>query len=487
LTPLGQVNNAVDAVGALAGYNPGDLQTSFQHGAAAAARSVVRGIGALGDIQHKAVNAITGGNRIASFVLQNLNPLGNLPGMSDVQPATQWLGQKAQELENSVQQHGRLAQGADMIGGLIPYLFSGEFAPITMALSGAGNQADAAERQGKYGTTASDIGVIANAGFQGLLGRFIGGDAFAKLAPQFGKALADGIAQRLGGGTADIVGRAVGGLAGDLAQGITNTAFRAAGAGTVGLAMQGGANIIEAETVNPTKDVTEGLGESAGSMAILDLAMHGLRVAGSSVAGRYAQAARGTADANVLDGLHKIAEASKVRERAPDVWHSYLQQVTQEHGAPESVYVSPEAFAQTFSTPEGRVALGNMPDAVRDAVQISAATGGDVKIPTADFGTYVAGTPLYEQLADHIKTDPNSYTRAQAEEIMKTEGPRVLAEMDQAVKGRPRRTNSLRRAIGSKIRSGIRSSRRIATLPRWRGSMPSLAPIPWPPWRRALG
>jgi hypothetical protein len=292
LTPLGQVNNAVDAVGALAGYNPGDLQTSFQHGAAAAARSVVRGIGALGDIQHKAVNAITGGNRIASFVLQNLNPLGNLPGMSDVQPATQWLGQKAQELENSVQQHGRLAQGADMIGGLIPYLFSGEFAPITMALSGAGNQADAAERQGKYGTTASDIGVIANAGFQGLLGRFIGGDAFAKLAPQFGKALADGIAQRLGGGTADIVGRAVGGLAGDLAQGITNTAFRAAGAGTVGLAMQGGANIIEAETVNPTKDVTEGLGESAGSMAILDLAMHGLRVAGSSVAGRYAQAAR---------------------------------------------------------------------------------------------------------------------------------------------------------------------------------------------------
>jgi hypothetical protein len=61
---------------------------------------------------------------------------------------------------------------------------------------------------------------------------------------------------------------------------------------------------------------------------------------------------KGTADANVLDGLHKIAEASKVRERAPDVWHSYLQQVTQEHGAPESVYVSPEAFAQTFSTPE---------------------------------------------------------------------------------------------------------------------------------------
>jgi hypothetical protein len=48
-------------------------------------------------------------------------------------------------------QHGG-QQGADMIGGLIPYLFSGEFAPITMALSGAGNQADAAERQGKYGT-----------------------------------------------------------------------------------------------------------------------------------------------------------------------------------------------------------------------------------------------------------------------------------------------------------------------------------------------
>jgi hypothetical protein len=152
------------------------------------------------------------------------------------------------------------------------------------------------------------------------------------------------------------------------------------------------------------------------------------------VAGRYAQAARGTADANVLDGLHQIAEASKVRERAPDIWHSYLQQVTQEHGAPKSVYVSPEAFAQTFSTPEGRVALGNMPDAVRDAVQVSAATGGDVKIPTADFGTYVAGTPLYEQLADHVKFDPNSYTRAQAEEIMKTEGPRVLAEMDSAVK-----------------------------------------------------
>jgi hypothetical protein len=146
--------------------------------------------------------------------------------MSAILPDAQWLGQKAQELENSVQQHGR-QQGADMIGGLIPYLFSGEFAPITMALSGAGNQADAAERQGKYGTTRT----LALSRMLVFRASSVA-SSVAMLLPSWrlsSGALADGIAQRLGG--TDIVGRAV-------------AAWRGSGTGiTQGLSRAGAARL----------------------------------------------------------------------------------------------------------------------------------------------------------------------------------------------------------------------------------------------------
>ena len=437
-SPIGMASNALNGVGSLLGYKPGDLQASFGHGMVSAASDVVKGIGALGDMRDQAVHYVTGGNPIASMLLDRtlaaISPLAVVPDMASVQPATTWLDSKSQELENSVQTHGRLAQAATMAGGIVPYLLSGEFAPITMALSGVGQGAEAAQVAGKYGTAAGNIGELANGGFQALVGHYLGGETFANLAPQFGDALADGIASRIGGGTANVAGRVVGGLAGDLTQGITNIGARALGGAALGTAMQGGSNLIERETVNPDKSLTDGLSDSAEQMAMLDLGLHGLHMAGQSIGTRYAQAANGEAGANIADGLNLIAQASKVRERAPDVFHSYLQAVTDAHGAPDDVYVSPHAFAETFSTPEGLVALSHMPEAVQDAVLVSAKTGGDVKIPTADFGTYVSGTPLYAQLADHIKFDPNSFTRSEAADIMQTEGPRVLAELDRVVK-----------------------------------------------------
>ncbi|CAB5162158.1 hypothetical protein UFOVP152_8 [uncultured Caudovirales phage] len=439
-SPLGTGIALIEAIGHMFGYKPGDLETSVVHGTAAGSSSIVRGAGALGDIKRKLLNTVTGGNPVANMLINGATFMGALPSSGDVRPIVSSLDAKAQELEARVQVHGRLAQGADMIGGLVPYLFGGEGAPILMALSGAGSQADAAERAGKYGTAASDFGIVANAGFQGVLGTFLGGENFARLVPKFGGALADGadsvISKAFNGGDSNLITRALAQTVGEGGEAGARLLARTGGAGLVGATMQGGANLIEKVSVNPDKDIADGVTDSAESMALLDLGLHALRAVGHSAASRYVAASHGKAEGDLLDGLHLIAEASKVRERAPDVWQAYLQQVTDEHGAPDAVYVAPEAFAHTFTSPEGRVALQRMPEAVRDAVKVSAASGGDVRIPVHEFGTYVAGTPLYEQLAEHIKTDPNSYTRAEAADILKTEGPRVLAELDRAVRGK---------------------------------------------------
>ncbi len=441
LDSFNPLTQATNGLGTLFGYKPGDLQASAQQGFVSGTSAIVRGIGALSDIKNKMLDKVTGGNSaVANMLLSSMGGVGAIaggtPGMSDVAPVTSYLDTKAQALENSVQEHGRLSQAATMVGGLVPFLIAGEGAPLAMALSGAGSQAEAAQKAGKYGTTASDVGIVANAGFQALIGHFLGGEAFAKFAPQIGDAVASGIADRLGSNALYGGGRYVAGAAGELAQGISNLGTRAFGGAALGTAMQLGSNVIERESVNPEKSITDGVAESAGSMALLDLGLHALRMSGNAMAGRFVQATQGEADANILDGLHKIAEASKVRERAPDVWQSYLQQVTEAHGAPDSVYVSPEAFAKTFGTPEGQAVLGKMPEAVRDAVQISAQSGGDVKIPIDEFGTHVAGSNLYEQLSDHVKLDPNAFTRAEAADVLKTEGPRVLAELDRAVKSK---------------------------------------------------
>jgi hypothetical protein len=418
---------AVNAVSGLFGYKPGDITNSAMGGGMAGIASATRGVGAIGDVQQRMANRTLGNSplaQMAQHVIGGLIPGSFLPGSQGVASTAAPLDDEARLLESQVQQHGRLAAAARMVGGIVPYVIAGEVAPLVMAAQGADSQAQEATAHGQAGTMSADLGTMANAVWQGTLGHYIGaaGDVAAGLVPD--------LAEKFGLGTLDSIPQTV---AAQLATNGGRLAARGASAGAIGGAMQLGSNVISKETVNPAQDLAEGVTDNAGQMALFDLAAHGLHAGAAALGDRFVRAANGEADGNVADGMNLIAEASKLRTRAPDVWQNYLQQVTEEHGAPDSVYISPEAFHQTFSTPEGQVALSHMPESVQDAVSVASRTGGDVKMPVSEFGTYVAGTPLYQGVADHLKFDPNSVTRSESGDMASSESPRVLAEISQAM------------------------------------------------------
>jgi hypothetical protein len=148
---------------------------------------------------------------------------------------------------------------------------------------------------------------------------------------------------------------------------------------------------------------------------------------------RRQRAEQAQQNADFIDRLSKVAEASALRSRAPDIFEDLVQRQAEAHGAPEAVYVTPEVFNQVFSTPEGQEALAAMPQTVRDAVSQAAQTGGDVRIPLGEFAAQVAPTPLYAQLQNDIKLDPNGLTRAEAEEFVKTESEKLRADVEKTL------------------------------------------------------
>ncbi len=390
--PRNPLSLAADAIGSLFGYKPGDIQNAAGSGVASSLGSAVGGVG---DLAAALERTGYGNSPLADWLKKNLTV-----------PVFSALSKDAATLDARVSTYGTLANAAKMGGSLLPYLATAELSPLVMGAQGANTQQQAAEKKGVAGGPEADTAVMANAAFQAFLGKFIGGDTFSDALP------------------------------GTISNVLTRTLARGAGAASTGAIMQGGSNLLTQELIDPKQSLTEGVTDSAVQMAALDFIFHAVPGVTSIIGNRLTRAADGAADAHILDGMNAVAEASKVRERDPVAWQSYLQQVGDEHGMPESVYVNKDAFAKFVGTPEGQAIVSQMPETIRDAMEVAFKAGSDVKIPTPEFGTYIAGSKAYEGLADNIKFDPNSYTRAEAKQVLEEEGPRVLEEMNRILTNR---------------------------------------------------
>lgn len=300
---------------------------------------------------------------------------------------------------------------AGFAGSITPALGAAVANPVlgagVFASQGADQVQQDAEAKGVAGTEKADYGVLGNAGFQAALGSFGVEGKLADLVPTLKTPIADFLAK--------------------------GAVKAAAGAGT-GAAMAVGQNAIEQATVDPNQDLTQGLGENAGIMALMAMVAHGIHGAAGLADARTQDAATATRNADVLDNLAAAAQQSKLRARSPDDFKGFVRDAA-ENGPVSDVYVDANAFAQAMATPEGQRALQAMPD-VASQLEVAQASSQDVKIPIDDFATHVAGTPeLYNQLADQLKTDPEGMTRSEAAdataqqvENLKADFERVLSE-----------------------------------------------------------
>lgn len=130
------------------------------------------------------------------------------------------------------------------------------------------------------------------------------------------------------------------------------------------------------------------------------------------VMGRQGAAIQAEQDAQALQSLADVAQASKLRQRDPEAFSQLLADATTGNPNPD-VFISAQTLAQS---PKAREIAAVSPSVAEQLPQ-ALATGGDVRIPVHEFAAQIAGNGYAQDIIDHLKTDPGGMTRAEAQDF----------------------------------------------------------------------
>ena len=191
---------------------------------------------------------------------------------------------------------------------------------------------------------------------------------------------------------------------------------------------------------NP-QEIVDRLSDAAINGALLLGAMHG-SMHGLSLYGDVRSALRAQSQAamfkNILDG----STDAKLRERDLQAFQTFMQHQTD--GSPvENLYLPADKVRELYQG--ARIDPNNMtadplfsfvPDMAKQ-LQESAANGGggDVVIPTSDFVTHLAGTPLAEHLLPDLRVGADAMSVNEAKTFQAEYQERIKAAVDEAGKG----------------------------------------------------
>jgi hypothetical protein len=110
-----------------------------------------------------------------------------------------------------------------------------------------------------------------------------------------------------------------------------------------------------------------------------------------------------------LDTMAQVAQASKLRERAPETFQQFVTEAAAD-GALTDVFVDKDVLQQALAE------TGIEAPADVAAQLTTLAPGSDVRVSIGDFATYLSVPEVYGKLADHLKTEPGGLTYAQSQE-----------------------------------------------------------------------
>jgi hypothetical protein len=281
---------------------------------------------------------------------------------------------------------------------------------------GADEAAQEASAQGETGTPGADTAIVGNAAIQGLFDRL-------------------GVAAVIGRPAAALISRM--GPAGRSAilRGVAHIAASATAQGSEQAARQATSNYLIQTLLNPDRQISEGVGESALFGAVIG---GGVGAAHMAVAHEAAAPLRTEAHAEAMDSLAEAVRASPMPERSPERFTALAHQIA---GADE-VYVPAEAvrgYLQSAQPTESEQFIARNPDILK---QLQTATdGADVVIPGGDYIANVMPLPAHDALREDIRTGPAEMSIRQAKEgeanyqaFVDEHGPALQAKVDQATK-----------------------------------------------------
>ena len=130
----------------------------------------------------------------------------------------------------------------------------------------------------------------------------------------------------------------------------------------------------------------------------------------------------------VLQKLSAAANESKTRERSPQSFKDFVDTLT-EDGNLKNLYIKGDALAGALeqagiSRAEFEQALPEVARQLNESLH----TQGDVKIPTSDYATSIAGGKAEALLLPHLKAEPDGMTYADAQNYRKFEQEQLVAQ-----------------------------------------------------------
>ena len=157
-------------------------------------------------------------------------------------------------------------------------------------------------------------------------------------------------------------------------------------------------------TLNPDKTLDQFMderGDAAYNTLISTIVATGLQT--SVVAG--IQKIGGQQEADVIAGIVERANESNYRELDKVNFETYLQEVSEEYGSVENIYIEHEAARAALDQMEED---DNAKQIIMAQIEEAESLNGDIVVPVGEFASSIAVSPNYQFLKDSVRISPDA-------------------------------------------------------------------------------
>lgn len=192
-----------------------------------------------------------------------------------------------------------------------------------------------------------------------------------------------------------------------------------AGGGAAGEAF---GSVASGQEINPSAVIAEAIGELPG--AVVDVAS----LAGRQIISNTEKAEIAQQGAELIDNLNKLASADKLLARDPATFEQFIAEAA-EDGPVQQVFIDAQTLMQSGLANQ----LASISLAVASQLEPAIESGGQIAIPVEEYAAYIAPTDLAAGLLDHLKTEPDGFTRAEAQSFMENRASELESEVERVL------------------------------------------------------
>ena len=139
-------------------------------------------------------------------------------------------------------------------------------------------------------------------------------------------------------------------------------------------------------------------------------------------------AQRAQKGAEFLDNLNKMVQADKLVARDPQTFEQFVAQAA-DAGPVQQVFIDAQTLMQSGVAEQ----VAAVSPAVAAQITTAAQTGGQIAIPVEEYAARIAPTEYAQSLLEHLKTEPEGFSQAEAQQFMQSHADELQAEVERTL------------------------------------------------------